>query len=137
MNTDKINIDRRKFLKFLGLGALATTVPSCVSTEDTSNDESNGDIARQIKGNMTYRTNPKTKDQISLLGYGCMRLPMIKNATDEDIINQEEVNKLVDYAIKYGVNLFDTSPAYCKGMSEKAMGIALSRYPRESYYLST
>ena len=82
MNTDKINIDRRKFLKFLGLGALATTVPSCVSTEDTSNDESNGDIARQIKGNMTYRTNPKTKDQISLLGYGCMRLPMIKNATD-------------------------------------------------------
>ena len=137
MNTDKINIDRRKFLKFLGLGALATTVPSCVSTEDTSNDELNGDVGRQIKGKMTYRTNPNTKDQISLLGYGCMRLPMIKDDIDGDIINQEEVNKLVDYAIKYGVNLFDTSPAYCKGMSERAMGIALSRYPRESYYLST
>ena len=136
MKKDIFKIDRRKFLKFMGVGAAATVVPSCV-TKDSDTEEYKGDAVRQLSGKMTYRTNPKTEEQVSLLGYGCMRLPMIQNDAEEDVINQEEVNKLVDYAIKYGVNLFDTSPAYCKGMSERAMGIALSRYPRESYFLST
>ncbi|MBP5318664.1 MAG: DUF1893 domain-containing protein, partial [Paludibacteraceae bacterium] len=34
-------------------------------------------------------------------------------------------------------NLFDTSPAYCQGRSEGAMGKALSRHPRSRYFLST
>ncbi len=127
-------INRRKFLKILGIGTAASTIASCVNSTD---DKSCEDAERPIKGNMTYRVNPKTKENVSLLGYGCMRLPMLTTDDDEEIIDQEAVNKLVDYAIKYGVNLFDTSPAYCKGMSEHAMGIALSRYPRESYYLST
>ncbi len=140
MKKTKSSIDRRKFLKFLGLGATAATVASCVSTSETDNDGFVEDVQRPIKGKMTYRENPKTKEKVSLLGYGCMRLPTITNESardSEDEIDQEEVNRLVDYAIKHGVNLFDTSPAYCKGMSERAMGIALSRYPRESYYLST
>ena len=41
------------------------------------------------------------------------------------------VNDLVDYAIAHGVNYFDTSPAYCRGKSEHATGIALSRHPRD------
>lgn len=137
MKKDKIEIDRRKFLKFLGVGATAATVASCVSIEESNEDDYQGNEQRPIKGAMTYRTNPKTKEKVSLLGYGCMRLPVISSDNDEEIIDQEEVNRLVDYAIKHGVNLFDTSPAYCKGMSERAMGIALSRYPRECYYLST
>ena len=36
-----------------------------------------------------------------------------------------------------GVNYFDTSPVYVQGWSEKATGIALSRHPRDSYYLAT
>ena len=44
---------------------------------------------------------------------------------------------MVDYALAHGVNFFDTSPAYCQGNSEKVTGIALSRHPRSSYYLST
>ena len=47
------------------------------------------------------------------------------------------VNQLVDYAIAHGVNYFDTSPAYCKGRSERATGIALSRYPRDKYFIAT
>ena len=35
------------------------------------------------------------------------------------------------------MNYFDTSPAYCKGRSERATGIALKRHPRESYYIAT
>ena len=89
---------------------------------------------------MTYRINTSTGDKVSILGFGCMRLPTITNASareSADDIDQEMVNKQVDYALANGVNFFDTSPAYCKGKSENAMGIALSRHPRSSYFLST
>ena len=92
------------------------------------------------KGKMTYRRNPTTGEQVSLLGYGMMRLPTTDGtaARESDApIDQEQVNRLVDYAIEHGVNYFDTSPAYCKGMSEHATGIALSRHPRNSYYIAT
>ena len=92
------------------------------------------------KGKMTYRRNPKTNEDVSLLGYGMMRLPTTDGtaARESDApIDQEQVNRLVDYAIEHGVNYFDTSPAYCKGMSEHATGIALSRHPRNSYYIAT
>ncbi len=132
------NINRRDFLKYMGVGATAVAASSCVSNdnEKTTKTISN----KEINGDMTYRINPKTKDKVSILGYGCMRLPTINNDSareSDQVIDQEAVNRLVDYAIEHGVNLFDTSPAYCKGMSERVMGIALSRYPRESYYLST
>ena len=82
---------------------------------------------------MEMRTNPSSGDKVSLLGYGCMRWP----TTDNDEIDQEMVNRLVDYALEHGVNYFDTSPAYCKGHSEEATGIALSRHPRQSYFIAT
>ncbi len=86
---------------------------------------------------MTYRMTPSTGDRVSILGYGCMRLPTVKDADGQDVIDQEEVNRSVDEALKGGVNYFDTSPAYCKGFSERAMGIALSRHPRQSYFIAT
>ena len=86
---------------------------------------------------MTYRRNPHG-DDVSLLGYGCMRWPTRKNAEGKgDELDQETINELVDYAISHGVNYFDTSPAYCKGQSEKATGIALSRHPRNKYFIAT
>jgi predicted aldo/keto reductase-like oxidoreductase len=88
---------------------------------------------------MTYRSFPALgEDKVSLLGYGCMRWPTMPNPEGKgDIIDQERVNELVDYAIGHGVNFFDTSPVYVQGMSERATGIALKRHPRESYYVST
>lgn len=137
MNNDKNkNINRRDFLRFLGVGATAVAA-SCIINPDKKKD--NKVSNREIIGDMTYRANNKG-DKVSLLGFGCMRLPTVSNESareSSDEIDQEAVNRLVDYAIEHGVNLFDTSPAYCKGMSERAMGIALSRYPRESYFLST
>ena len=35
------------------------------------------------------------------------------------------------------MNYFDTAPPYCQGLSEEATGIALSRHPRDSYYIAT
>ena len=86
---------------------------------------------------MIYRENPGNGDRVSLLGFGCMRWPMIKGPDGKDIIDQEAVNEMVDYAIEHGVNYFDTSPAYLQGLSEDAAGKALSRHPRESYYIAT
>ncbi len=84
---------------------------------------------------MTYRECPTTHDKVSLLGYGMMRLP--NNENDE--IDQEQVNRLVKYALDHGVNYFDTSPAYCKGHSEESTGIALkaSGYSRDKYFIAT
>ena len=86
---------------------------------------------------MTTRHNPTTGDDVSLLGYGCMRWPTVKDENGDEVIDQETVNALVDTAIAYGVNYFDTSPAYCKGFSERATGIALKRHPREKFYIAT
>ena len=51
--------------------------------------------------------------------------------------DQDEVNRLVDYAIAHGVNYFDTAPMYKSGKSETMTGIALSRHPRDKYFVAT
>ncbi len=130
-------MDRREFLKLFGLGTAAVALPGCVPGGAGSKGE--GD-APEVDGEMTYRQFPNALpgDKISLLGYGCMRWPTIPGPDEvKDIIDQEQVNRLVDYAIEQGVNFFDTSPVYVQGMSEKATGIALKRHPRSSYYVST
>ena len=86
---------------------------------------------------MEMRTNPGNGDKVSLLGYGCMRWQMTKDAEGNDIIDQKSVNALVDHALEHGVNYFDTSPAYLQGQSEKASAIALNRHPRGSFFLAT
>ena len=132
------NIDRRSFLKRFGLGVSAAglTLAGCgkagkkiMSVSPSENLE---------LGEMTYRINPTTGDKVSLLGYGCMRWPFKEAKEGEkEEIDQDEVNRLIDHAIEHGVNYFDTSPAYCRGMSETATGIALSRHPRDKYFIAT
>lgn len=137
------NISRRQFLKIIGAGALATsaTLIGCKKPVDDAAPDNYENQAEPPKGKMTYRTTPSTGDKVSILGYGMMRLPTraIENSTEEnaDEIDQDMVNRLVDYAIEHGVNYFDTSPAYCKGRSEGSTGIALKRYPRKNYYIAT
>ena len=135
------NINRRDFLKRLGLGAsvagLAFAGCEKAAKKGSTDNVITGDIPED---KMTYRVNPKTGEKVSLLGYGCMRWPTVSQESGRDggeELDQEVINDLVDTAIRHGVNYFDTSPAYCKGRSEGATGIALSRYPRESYYIAT
>ena len=70
--------------------------------------------------------------QLSLLGFGTMRLPVAENG----VIDQEQVNAMTDYALAHGVNYFDTAYPYHESMSEIAIGKALARHPRESFYLA-
>lgn len=129
------NIDRREFLR-RGSAAVAAVSGVSLLTSCKNNTEAT-DADNSLKGEMTYRTNQGCGDKVSILGYGCMRWPMIKDENGKDIVDQEAVNRLVDYAIANGVNFFDSAPVYLQGQSEKATGIALSRYPRESYFIST
>ena len=120
-------MDRREFLKHIGGAAVATSV--VLSACKSGGDET--PIAKNVidgQGEMTYRTNPNTGDKVSILGYGMMRLPVTGGGSGRENpdseIDQDMVNEEVDYALEHGVNYFDTSPAYCKGKSEHATGIA-------------
>lgn len=74
-------------------------------------------------------------ERLSSLGLGCMRLPVI----DGDIskIDVAKTREIVDYAIKNGVNYFDTAWGYHNGFSESVMGEILSGYQRDSFYLAS
>ena len=130
-------IDRREFLKRLGIGTslAGLALAGCKNAEKASST-----LSETKDGEMTYRKNPKTGENVSILGYGCMRWPTkpVEGGEEgEEEIDQEMVNRLVDTALEHGVNYFDTSPAYCRGKSEGSTGTALSRHPRDSYFIAT
>lgn len=72
--------------------------------------------------------------KLSALGMGAMRLPVIGG--DDGAVDAAETEKMVDLAMKSGVNYYDTAWGYHNGNSETVMGKALGRYPRESFYLA-
>ena len=74
-------------------------------------------------------------EKISQLGFGTMRLPVI-NGVDKDI-DEEKALEMFDYAYKHDINYFDTAWGYHEGNAEIVVGKALSRYPRESFHLTT
>ena len=135
---DKEEMSRRKFLKIVGVSAAASAAAlyGCASEGKPASSEASV-LGEVPVDKMTYRVSPKG-ERVSLLGYGCMRWPL-KPAPDSDgnVIDQDAVNELVDYAIAHGVNYFDTSPVYCQGFSERATGAALKRYPREKLLIAT
>ena len=134
------NIDRREFLKRMGAGAAVIGATSALNSCSggagyamIENIDPAGSGTKPI-GDMTYRINHECGDKVSILGYGCMRWP---NDPKTGVIDQETVNRLVDTAIEHGVNYFDTSPAYLRGLSERSTGIALKRHPRDKYFIAT
>ena len=72
--------------------------------------------------------------KLSALGLGAMRLPTIDG--DNNRIDEEKTAEMIDYAIKNGVNYFDTAWVYHGGQSETVLGKLLKKYPRESFYLA-
>ena len=85
--------------------------------------------------------------KVSLLGFGAMRLPTVDGGhannwvgdASKKAIDQDRLNRQVRKMLDAGVNYFDTSPAYCRGESEGALGAALaaSGYDRGSYIVAT
>ena len=135
----KEDISRRDFIRIASEGAAlagATALAGACAPKETA-----AELARKEEdpsaGKMEMRTNTGNGDKVSLLGYGCMRFPMKKDDSGKDIPDQEVINRLVDFALLNGVNYYDTAPVYMQGLSEEATGEALSRHPRNEYFIAT
>ena len=133
-------MERRAFLKGLA-GAAVAGAAMAAGCDNPRGRKAEGFAAGEVPpGQMTYRTDAHGQ-QVSLLGFGMMRLPVEGGgdlrSNPEAQLDQELINRMVDYAMEHGVNYYDTSPVYLKGMSERATGIALSRHPREKWLVAT
>ena len=82
---------------------------------------------------MVYRDFQDLK--LSALGMGAMRLPVIDG--DDARIDEAAAEQMVACAMEHGVNYYDTAWGYHNGNSELVMGKALSKYPRDKFYLAT
>ena len=130
MKKDNNDMNRRQFLRKLGLGAGSALAMMAMDPLSAlaGNREKPGTLKYHADENkMTYRVQRGSGEKISLLGFGMMRLPD----------DQQQVDELVDYAIAHGVNYFDTAPMYMGGRSEVLTGNTLSRFPRETYHVAT
>jgi predicted aldo/keto reductase-like oxidoreductase len=82
---------------------------------------------------MLYRKMNKTSLDLSILGFGCMRLPL----TEEGTIDEVLATRMIRYAIDRGVNYIDTAYPYHHGESEPLVGRVLAGGYRERVYLAT
>jgi len=82
---------------------------------------------------MQYRKLGRAKDELSAIGYGCMRFPT--NEAGE--IKEKEAIELLRYAIDNGINYIDTAWPYHKETSENLVGKALQDGYREKIFLAT
>jgi hypothetical protein len=82
---------------------------------------------------MLYRKMHKSGRELSILGYGCMRLPLQKDGT----VDARRSVEAIRYAIDHGVSYVDTAYVYHNGESEVVLGKALKDGYREKVRLAT
>jgi hypothetical protein len=82
---------------------------------------------------MLYRTVPKTGDNLSILGFGCMRLPSTRTGG----VDEARAIRQIRHAIDGGINYLDTAPVYHLGKSEQVLGRALGDGYREKVRIAT
>ncbi len=73
--------------------------------------------------------------KLSALGLGAMRLPTVNG--QDSVIDEKQSSEMVDYALRNGINYFDTAWGYHGGNSEIVIGKILKQYPREKFYLAS
>lgn len=114
-------MNRREFLK----SALFTTIGAVVLSACKK-------VVTETKNLIDKVSTKKYKNlDISVIGFGCMRLP--QKDGEPDI---EKTQEMVDYAMEHGINYYDTAWFYHGGKSELAVGEVMKKYSRDSYYLA-
>ncbi|MGC9517920.1 MAG: aldo/keto reductase [Methanomicrobiales archaeon] len=84
---------------------------------------------------MLYRNLGNTGIEVSILGFGAMRLPVIDSKIGK--INEKEASRMIYYALDQGVNFIDTGYTYHNGESEKFLGKILTTEQRDKVRLAT
>lgn len=82
---------------------------------------------------MEKRAMEKLGIETSLLGFGCMRFPMMADGK----IDEAEAERMLDQAYAAGVNYYDTAYPYHNGESERVVGRVMKKYDRSSFFLAT
>ena len=73
--------------------------------------------------------------KVSALGMGNMRLPKVEGQGEK--IDREKAQEIIDYAMSHGITYYDTAYRYHGGESERFIGEALKKYPRDSFLLAS
>ena len=127
-------LTRRTVIGLIGAGAAGGTLYGLSRTDvldflraDAGTDDDFQVMRRPFLGN--------PDETVSALGFGCGSKLAIVNR-DHKCIDEELTVALMDYAVRHGVNYFDTAWTYHAGESEKFLGRALKRYPRTSFLLA-
>ena len=115
---------RRDFLR--GMMTVAALAPVSRLAAAAEKNAPSGKVVRR-----KYRDTELT---VPLLGFGMMRLP---RKGDGPEIDYAAAAAMFDRAMKAGCNYFDTAYMYIGGRSEKCAGDLLSKYPRDSYVLTS
>ena len=123
-----MRMDRREFLKSAAALAAFGAAAKLVGADLIGTTQTGDGKSLQV----TRRPYRKTGITLPLLGFGLMRLP-----TKDGQVDFSTAEKMVEMAMKAGCNYFDTAYMYHGGESEKFVGRVLSKYLRESYYLTS
>ena len=132
-------VSRRTFLKILGGGLAGVAAGGAVLKRHEimaflDADKADADAGQDMGKVATRYYAPLGKD-LSLLGFGCMRLPTRFSAQGR-VIDAELGGKMIDFAYRHGINYYDTAWFYHDGQSEEFIGQALKQYPRDSVFLA-
>lgn len=84
---------------------------------------------------MLYKKLGSTNEDVSILGFGCMRFPEVKN--DYGTIDEKKTSQMLYHAINNGVNYLDTGYTYHNGASETFLGNYLTDEYREKVHVAT
>jgi predicted aldo/keto reductase-like oxidoreductase len=130
-------LSRRTVLKAAGAGALGGALLHGLNRFGFP-PEQGASLPGPSADGMSRGVKPGNGDRLSLLGFGCMRFPMLPKAIAPNgpEIDEKAAFRLIDHAVEHGVNYFDTAFPYHKGMSEVVVGAALRRHPRSGFHLA-
>jgi len=92
-------------------------------------------MPRKVITGMLYRKFGSLDWEVSALGFGAMRLPVLP--ADSSKVDEEQSIELIRHAIDLGVNYFDTAYMYHGGESEKILGRALKNGYRDRVKVAT
>lgn len=74
--------------------------------------------------------------ELSRLGLGNMRYILTDPENGNSPIDRPKAHAVIDSAYENGINYFDTAYVYNSGDSERCLGEAMQKYPRDSFYIA-